>query len=490
MKKMRNKKATLKKCVLFFSLSFLLVFSGNALLAQKSTAEITANKIENKKTVSSKPISSKPIFGAQSFTLENGLMAVWVPNHRSPVAHHMIWYKVGAADEDVGKSGIAHFFEHLMFKGTPKYPDAVFSKTINAIGGRDNAFTSSDYTAYYQSIPKEHLALVMDMEADRMQNLILTKEIIETERQVILEERKQRVDTSAFARYSEKENALLYVNHPYAIPVIGWEHEIRNLSEQDLLDFYKKWYAPNNAIVVVAGDINFEEFKKLVETHYGALKPSPHIKDRARPEIPQGIFNNLKLDLHFSDAQIAQNYLRKRMLVPSQKQDSQTSFALSIIAEELGSGESSLLYKELVTRQRKAISVGSVYSGESKDTGSFIFYATLAKDISFDAVEKEIDIIIDNFVQEGISQERLEEIKERMAASAIYARDSLDTPAYIFGKSLSIGLTMDDVEYWQDKLESVTKEQVDAVLREYFSPEKRETLISGYLTHKKTAEGE
>lgn len=426
--------------------------------------------------------TAKPIFGAKSFTLENGLTAVWIPNHRAPVAQHMVWYKVGAADEVLGKSGLAHFFEHLMFKGTPKYPDAIFSKKINSIGGEDNAFTGNDFTAYHQSIPVEYLPLVMEMEADRMQNLVLTKEVIETERQVILEERKQRVDTSAFARYSEKENAILYVNHPYSIPIIGWEHEIRNLSEDDIKDFYKQWYAPNNAVVVVAGDIEFDAFKALVEKNYGSLKPSEKMIARARPEIPQGIFSNLNVDLNYRDDQIAQNYFRKRFLVPSEKQDPKTSLALDIIAQELGSGEASLLYEELVTKQKKALSIGASYSSDTMDTGSFVFHATLAKGVAFADIEKEIDVILKKLVKDGISQERLSEIKARMAASAVYARDSLDTPAYIFGKALTIGLTLDDVEYWEQKLEQITKQEVDAVLVKYFSDLEQNTGVTGYLT--------
>ncbi len=474
--KIKNKKSPSKKLFLSLSLVSLLILSG--------TSSFALAAISEQKPALHQEVSSKPIFGAKSFTLDNGLTAVWIPNHRAPVAHHMVWYKVGAADEEPGKSGLAHFFEHLMFKGTPKYPDAIFSKTINAVGGEDNAFTSNDYTAYHQSIPKDQLDLVMEMEADRMQNLILTKDVIETERQVILEERKQRVDTSAFARYSEKENAVLFVNHPYAIPVIGWEHEIRALSEKDILGFYKKWYAPNNAIVVVAGDITFDEFKAKIEKHYGALKPSGIKAERVRPSVPEGIFNNLKVDLDFNDPQIAQNYLRKRFLVPSETQNAEESLALSIIAEELGSGESSLLYRELVTFQRKALSVGSYYYGDNQDTGSFVFYATLAKDVSFESLEKAIDTIIDDLVKNGLSQERLDEIKERMSAGAIYARDSLDTPAYIFGKSLAVGLTLDDVEYWQDKLDKITKEQVDATLRKYLNSTYRNAGVNGYLTQK------
>ena len=219
-------------------------------------------------------VAHAKVFDAQTFFLPNGMQVVLVENHRAPVVSHMVWYKVGRANEDVGHSGLAHFFEHLMFKGTPSVAEGEFSKIIKRLGGNDNAFTSQDYTAYYQNIPVKHLGTAMKMEADRMVNLKVNDDTVLTERDVVVEERKERTDNNPSAILREEINTALYPNHPYRIPVIGWMSEIQSLTPESAQAFYKKWYAPNNAILVVAGDITLEKLRKLAETHYGRLPPT------------------------------------------------------------------------------------------------------------------------------------------------------------------------------------------------------------------------
>src|SRR5499433_2614456 len=212
-----------------------------------------------------------------TFTLPNGLQVLVIQDHRTPVVTQMVWYKVGSADETPGKSGLAHFLEHLMFKGTAKHPAGEFSHTVLRIGGNENAFTSYDYTGFFQRVPRDQLGKMMEFEADRMTGLILKDENVLPERDVVLEEYNMRVANNPEARLNEQIMAALYLNHPYGRPVIGWHHEIEKLSREDALAFYRRFYAPNNAILVVAGDVTVDEVKKLATATYGALKPNPAI---------------------------------------------------------------------------------------------------------------------------------------------------------------------------------------------------------------------
>ena len=223
------------------------------------------------------------------FTLNNGMQAVVIEDHRSPAVVHMVWYRVGAADEPPGQSGIAHFLEHLMFKGTETLADGEFSQIVEANGGTDNAFTSWDYTGYIQRVSADRLDLLMEMEADRMRNLVLDPAVVTTERSVILEERAQRTDSSPGALFNEQMRASLYLAHPYRIPIIGWRHEMEGLTREMALAFYERFYAPNNAILIVAGDVDPAEVQALAETHYGPIEPTPGLGPRARPSEPPQI---------------------------------------------------------------------------------------------------------------------------------------------------------------------------------------------------------
>lgn len=429
------------------------------------------------------------VFNAETVTLKNGLQIIAIPNHKAPVVHHIIWYKVGAADEKLGKSGLAHFFEHLMFRGTETLADGEFSKTISALGGVNNAFTGLDYTAYHQTIAREHLETVMKMEADRMQNLMLTDEVIETERQVVLEERRQRLENSPFARYSERENGILYGQHPYAVPTIGWSHEIETLSHDDIRGFYRQWYRPSNAVVVVSGDIVLDDLKVLAEKTYGTIESRPYLAREKRPAIPRNITENLISEIHFKDANIRRPYYRLSFLVPSESMNNRTATILGLITEVLAGGQSSLLYQSLVTEKEIATSAGVSYFSEIEDWGSLTFYAVLKNEKDFKVAQKAIHDVVSNLVQNGISQETLEQIKKRFMASAVYARDSLEGPARIVGEAVSLGLSIEDVETWPDLLTSITVEEVNKILRHWFDFEKSENFIvppvEGFLTPEK-----
>ena len=283
---------------------------------------------------SATPGSAK-VYNPDTFMLPNGMQVVVVTNKRAPIVTHMVWYKVGSADEPKGKSGIAHFLEHMMFKATTNMKSGEFSSTVARNGGRDNAFTSYDYTGFFQTIAKDRLELVMRMEADRMTNILFNDEQVEPERQVILEERNMRTDNSPEAKLSEEINAAFFRNHPYQIPIIGWRHEIEALSRQDLESFYKIWYHPNNAILVVAGDVTAAEVKPLAEKYYGKLAAGP-LPSRDRPSEPPHVASQR---ISLADARVRQPNWRRMYLAPSHVYgDKSQTYALEVGAEILGGG--------------------------------------------------------------------------------------------------------------------------------------------------------
>jgi zinc protease len=284
------------------------------------------------------PAAEAKDFNAETFTLKNGLQVVVIPNHRAPVVTHMIWYKFGAADEHRGKSGIAHFLEHLMFKGTPHVPDGQFSMIVKKLGGNDNAFTTHDYTAFYQDISLPSLPRMMEMEADRMKNLTLDESQVTSERQVIIEERHQRVDNQPAAKFQEQMMSALFINHPYGTPVIGWLHEMEGLTREDALTNYNTWYAPNNAILVVSGDITAADLKPLAEKYYDDI-PTSDVPVRSRP-MPAPIIAETQMT--YKDPRVGLPVIMKTYRAPH------GSDALELLTEIFGGSTTSRLYKDLV----------------------------------------------------------------------------------------------------------------------------------------------
>ncbi len=411
--------------------------------------------------------SSASTFNAHYDRLDNGMEIVVIPNHRAPVVHHMVWYKVGAADEEWGKSGLAHLFEHLMFRGTETLADGEFSKTIAALGGRDNAFTTQDSTAYHQSISVEHLEKVMQMEADRMAHLNLTDDIIEKERNVVIEERKQRLENNPFGRFFERLNTLLYTNHPYSIPTIGWLHEIESYTKADVIDFYKKWYAPNNAILVVSGDVTLQHVKELAQSTYGTLPPRSFFKERKRPEIPENITPDFKSYLVYHDPQITQVYWQNYRLVPSHGMDLKTSIALDIIVELLDGSEAAPIYETLVKKEKKAISASLSYSGSKLDWGVLTYSGILKSENDISTFKDRFETILKDFYEHGLTEENVKNARRKTIDRLLYARDSLSDPAHIFGRALTTGITFEQVENWETHLKSVTLEEIKKVYNTY-----------------------
>lgn len=424
------------------------------------------------------------VFDAKTTTLENGLQVVVVENHRAPVVTQMVWYRVGSADEARGKSGIAHFLEHLMFKGSrqvggPDLAPGEFSRTIRTLGGNDNAFTSYDYTAYYQSVPAEHLETVMRMEAGRMRGLMLPEKEVDSERLVILEERRQRTDNNPGAKLAETVDAALFVNHPYGIPVIGWYHEMEDLSWDDATGFYKKYYAPNNAILVVAGDVKAEDvFKKAAET-YGTLAPEDNIPPRLRTQSPPLSGRNV---VTFHDPTVRQPQVSRIYRVPSANQNPQAALALDVMQEIVAGGPSSRLYQELVVNRKLASAVSLSYDGNALDDSQLWLSGTPAPGVKPQELETALTEELQKLIAEPVTETELREALQRMQDEAAYARDSLTGPAMAIGYALITGQKLDDVENWPERIAGVTAAQIQDLARRYLDPASPDTrYVSGYL---------
>lgn len=399
-----------------------------------------------------------------SFELENGMQAVVIEDHRAPVVTHMVWYRVGSADEQPGKSGIAHFLEHLMFKGTNNLAPGEFSKIVATNGGQENAFTSYDYTAYFQKVSADRLSLMMKMEADRMQNLILSEEEVLPERDVVIEERNSRIENNPSALLSEQRRAMQYFNHRYGVPVIGWKHEIGQLTQQDALNFYKKYYAPNNAILIVAGDITPDEVRALAQEYYADLKPSTDLPARVRSQEPSHL---APLRIEMVDARVRQPQMVRTYLADHRETGSQKdAAALEMLAQLLGgSGLTSYLGQELQLKQKVAVSTSAFYGGVSLDQETFGLFLLPAPSTSVEEAEAALDAALQAFLDAGIDEAHLARLKTQAKASEIYARDSLSGLARQYGQGLATGLTIQDIQSWPDILQSITAEDVMAAAK-------------------------
>jgi zinc protease len=410
------------------------------------------------------PVTAEPIIkNVSTFTLANGMQVVVIPDHRAPVVTHMVYYKAGSADEPVGEAGIAHFLEHLMFKGTPEHPAGELDRLIRINGGDGNAFTTRDYTGYFQRISKDQLDLMMELEADRMQNLVLKDEAVLPEREVILEERRERIDNDPSSLLGEQLDAILYNAHPYQKPVIGWMDEMKTLDRQDAIDFYRTFYTPANAVLVVAGDVTADEVKKLAEKRYGTLKNTFVPQPRTRTPEPEPIAARRVI---LKDNRTASPMIQRAYLAPSYATDKDgEAEALDVLSEILGGGATSRLYRKLVVEDRIAAYVGSWYSGDGLDSGTFSVYGSPAPATDIARVESGIDAVIDNLVKNGVTSEELTRAKNRLVAASVYALDSQAALARSFGESLSTGQSVEDVLEWPQRIEAVTAEQVKAAAR-------------------------
>ena len=394
-------------------------------------------------------------------SLDNGMEIVVIEDHRAPAVTHMVWYRAGSADEPPGASGVAHFLEHLLFKATDDMAAGELSATVAAQGGTDNAFTSYDYTGYFQRVAADRLELMMRMEADRMNDLRLTPEDIETERQVIIEERNQRTENNANALAREQISAAQYLNHRYGTPIIGWRHEMDELTMQDALDFYDLYYSPNNAILVVAGDVDPEEVMRLAETHYGPIPREDQLPERFRPEEPP---QRAERRIIFDDPRISQSYVSRTYLAPERDAGNQEQAAALVYLAQIlgGSSFTSVLAEALTFDDPIALYTGAFYDGLSLDDTVFGVSVAPLEGVSLQEAEAALDATLARFLEEGVDPDQLERIRVQLRAAEIYARDDVGGLARRYGAALTQGLTVEDVQAWPDILDAVTAEDIMA----------------------------
>ncbi|MGE5504929.1 MAG: M16 family metallopeptidase [Actinomycetota bacterium] len=423
--------------------------------------------------VAARPVAAQ-VFNPETFTLANGMQVVVIPNHRAPIVTHMVWYRVGAADEVPGKSGLAHLLEHLMFKGTPTIPPGEFSKIVARNGGRDNAFTTADYTGYFQNIAVDRLELVMKMEADRMRNLTLDEQNFTTEKAVVIEERRSRTDNNPGATLHEQMEAALFLNSPYHRPVIGWLSEIEGLSRDDAIAFYKRWYAPNNAILVVAGDVDAEVVRPLAEKYYGPI-PAGEIAPRNRLKEPPPVAARTVV---LKDGRVRQPSWNRLYLAPSYMAgDKALAYPLQVLAEVVGGGATSRLYRSLVVEQGLAAAAGTAYDPTAVDLSTFTVAVTPRPGVAMDRLEAAVDKELRAIAAGAIRAEEVERAKSRLRANVTYARDSLHTGARVLGEALATGQKVDDVESWPTRIGEVTPDEVARAAREVLDTRRSVTGI-------------
>lgn len=443
-----------------------MILSGSAGFRAVTLAAIVAFAVS--------PPALAKVFSPDSFTLDNGMQVVVVSNHRAPVVTHMVWYRAGAMDEAPGRTGAAHLLEHLMFKGTRAHPDGVFSQIVARNGGRENAFTSQDFTGYFQSVAADRLALMMELEADRMTNLAMSQEDIDTEREVVREERRSRIENEPGSRLNEQATAAFYMNHPYGNPVIGWDHEIQALTRDDMMGFYRSWYAPNNAILVVVGDVTVDQVRPLAEKYYGPI-PAREMPPRVDWHEPSAA---VAQRITLADPRVRQPSWSRRYHAPGYVYgDTDQAYPLEVLADILGGGTTSRIYRSLVVEQKAAAGAGAWYDPGSRGPSSFGFYGTPLPGGELGPVEVAIEAEVEKLLRDGVTEEEVRLSIARLQAEAIYARDSLQAPAHVIGGNLAIGESVEDIEAWPERIGAVTVEAVNAAARAVLSGDASMTTL-------------
>ena len=407
------------------------------------------------------------VYGAETFTLPNGMQVVLIPNHRAPVVSHMIYYKVGSADEPPGKSGVAHFLEHLLFKGTPRFPEGAMTDIVARNGGNQNAFTTHDFTGYYQNIAVDRLPLMMDMEADRMRNLVLTEKEVATEREVIIEERRARVENTPSGLLGERMAAALWMSNAYAIPIIGWRHEMEGLTLEDNLSIYRQHYAPHNAILVVAGDITMAKLRPLAEKYYGAIPKSGEPKARARSTA---LYQKAHTRVVMTHERVTQPSWSRQVIAPSYNVGERVDVhALEVFSEIVGGGATTKLYRKLVIEDQIAASFGAGYDAEAVSYGSFYVSMTPNPGVTIEQAEAAYEKALADLLVNGITEADVVQAKNRFAARLAFAKDSPMSAARAVGSSLASGISLADIENWPAAVNKVTLAQVRSAARRLFS---------------------
>ncbi len=413
------------------------------------------------------------LFGAQDFYLDNGMQVIVVSNHKAPIIRQMVWYKAGSVDEPLGKGGVAHLLEHLMFRGTKKVKDSEFNRIVTENGAESNAFTSLDYTAYYEVMDISKLELAMLLEADRMRNLNISQESFEKERDIVFQERKQVVENNPASYFSETFRRNLWQEHPYSRPVTGMPEEIQRLTLDDVYDFYRRYYAPNNAVLVLSGDVDVKTAKELAVKYFGGLKAEKNIEKTSFPVLDK------VSDTHFEMKLPGINTVRmmKSCLAPSYNTDKTRIYALAVFSRYLGEGETSKLYKKLVVEKKSALSVSASYDFASRSYGSFTVSALPKEGIDVNEFQRELEQAVAEAVDE-ITLDEIENTKQKMLAGQVYLLDNPNDAAYITGSLASIGMSLEDIEKQADYIQSVNYKEVIEAAKSLFD---RSACVTGIL---------
>ena len=407
------------------------------------------------------------------FTLPNKMQVVVVPDHRAPVVTQMIWYRVGGMDDPPGHSGLAHFFEHMMFRGTKANPGDGFSRLIARNGGEDNAFTTEDYTAFYEQIARDRLKLAMGLEADRMAHLDLSDASVRTERDVVLEERRMRVDDSPASLASEQVNAALYLSHPYGRPVIGWPQEVGRLDRAQAQSFYDHHYAPNNAILVVVGDVTPDEVKAAAAGTLALVKPRP-LEPRVVYAEPERLGPS-RLDIARPDVTVPSFSRTWRVASYAQRKPGQAE-ALEVLAQILGGDSTGLLYRKLVVEQKLATEAGASFDGDARNSGAFSVFAAPRPGVNLDRLEQAVDALLASFVRNPPAAADLAHAKTALVANEVFRADNQLSLASLYGQNLVDGLSVADVQAWPQRIGAISAAQVRAAALQWLIPKESVTL--------------
>ncbi len=403
------------------------------------------------------------------YKLENGLKLIVKEDHRAPIMVSQVWYKVGSSYEHDGITGVSHVLEHMMFKGTKAVPSGEFSQIIAENGGSENAFTSQDYTAYFQTMEKSRLPVSFELEADRMRNLTIPDEEFLKEVQVVMEERRMRTEDNPQSLTYEQFNATAYASSPYRLPVIGWMDDLENLQVGDLRDWYQKWYAPNNATLVVVGDVDPEDVYAQAKKYFGPLKPSEISPAKPRLEIAQRGRKEIKVEAPAKLPYLMMGYKTPVVLTAEQSWE---PYALEVLAGILDGGDGARLASELVRGKAVAASAGAGYDGHDRMDSLFLLSGTPSNGHTVKDLEKALTEQVQRLRESSAEAEELDRVKAQLRADKVYEQDSIFYQAMQIGILETVGLSWKDAERYLERIEAVTAEQVRAVANKYLVPDR------------------
>lgn len=432
----------------------------------------------------SAPAKQTAAEATSEFVLANGMKVVVREDRRAPTVAHMVWYRAGSIDEHSGVTGVAHVLEHMMFKGTKTLKPGEFSQRVAALGGRENAFTSKDYTGYFQQIEKSRLEQVMALEADRMVNLVLDEKEFAPEIRVVMEERRLRTEDQPIALVHEALNAVAFMAHPYRHPIVGWMSDLQNMKVEDTRAWYERWYAPNNAVLVVVGDVDAQQVRALAEKHFGPIPRRELVASRPQDEPAQRGVRRVTVKAPAENPYVVLAF--KAPTLRDVDKDDEVH-ALDVLAAILDGYDNARLNAKLVRTDRVANSVGAGYSNIARGPSLFMLDGTPAGATTTEQLEKHLRAEVARIAREGVSEQELQRVKSQLIAGQVYKRDSIFGQAMEIGVMEMSGLSHRDVDRIIDKLRAVTAEQVQAVARKYFNDDNLTvaTLVPLPLSEKK-----